>query len=405
MNDQTTALAQRPSGQVQTQKEEVDFQPFGAADRIKLNVSIVQSLCAVPTRSGQLPTRQDALRFMMLCRAQRLNPFAGDAYLVGYDTKNGPKFNLITAHQAFLKRAEVNPEFDGMASGVIVAPGLDCVACNGTGLVSYSGKPVVCPICSGKGKRDEVEGDLVPEGQELVGGWAHVKLRNRSIPTHRRISLAAGRPEFASPIWEKNPAGMIVKQAEADALRSTFPTLLGGLLMQGETPIDLIGDRAESSREVVALSNPAPVQKRSAAPAVQQLPTPPAPPTQQPAQARRGPTPVEEPLSAEERAEAEMGIAPQAPQAEAATVETPTAPTKPAAIPLQEQLCDIVVGAGFNYDTFAAWGRAEFGSGDKSTGILAWDTWSGFVDVSDQFAKFCIRAKTGMLAALKGGGL
>merc|ERR1711991_914366 len=58
--------------------------------------------------------------FLMLCRARKLNPFEGDAYLVGYDSKDGAKFSLITSHQALLKRAELCQQFDGMESGLIL---------------------------------------------------------------------------------------------------------------------------------------------------------------------------------------------------------------------------------------------------------------------------------------------
>ncbi len=113
----STAITTKPK-----EERDMTFVPFGAADSIKLSVEIVKNLIAVPTKSGQTCTDRDAMKFMMLCRAQRLNPFAGDAFLIGYDSRDGgePSFSLITAHVAFLKRAETHPEFDGMKSGIIV---------------------------------------------------------------------------------------------------------------------------------------------------------------------------------------------------------------------------------------------------------------------------------------------
>src|ERR1700686_2009355 len=97
----------------------IEFVPFGANGKIMLNIKIVRSLLCKPTRRGHLCSDQDALRFMMLCKSKGLNPFEGDAFLVGYDTKLRDdtyvgEFSLIVAHQAFLKRAGRNPEFDGM---------------------------------------------------------------------------------------------------------------------------------------------------------------------------------------------------------------------------------------------------------------------------------------------------
>lgn len=182
----------------------MEFIPFGAADKIKLSVALVQNTVCIPTKTGKVCTARDALRFMMLCQAQRLNPYAGDCYLCGYDGKNGPAFSLITAHQAFLKRAETCQDYEGMESGVIL--------CNDDSVIT------------------EREGDFVLESEHCVGGWARVHRKGRK-PTYRRTSIAAMRPPYETPFWENRfkAAAQIVKCAEADALRSTFPTLLGGL--------------------------------------------------------------------------------------------------------------------------------------------------------------------------------
>lgn len=189
-----------------TSADEIEFIPLGTDEKIKLSVAIVTNMIAVPTRSGKFPSRNDAIKFMMLCRARHLNPFEGDAFLLGYDTQDGPQFSLITAHQVFLKRAEANDNFAGMESGVIVE--------------------------TSEGKITEREGDLVIKGETLIGGWAKAFRRDREKPTYRRLSLSVystGRSR-----WSKDPAGMIVKCAEADALRSAFPTHLGGLYSSEE---------------------------------------------------------------------------------------------------------------------------------------------------------------------------
>ena len=112
MNPTTALQKQEPKS--------IEFVPFGAADKIKLSVEIVKNIVAVPTKSGKTCNDRDAMKFIMLCSAQRLNPFAGDAFLIGYDTQNGPSFSLITAHQAFLKRAETCADYEGMDSGIIL---------------------------------------------------------------------------------------------------------------------------------------------------------------------------------------------------------------------------------------------------------------------------------------------
>lgn len=163
----------------------VSFVPFGAGtkEELTLTVGMVRNFIAVKTKSGKVPSDAQLVKFMMLCKARQLNPFEGDAYLVGYDTQDGPQFSLITAHQAFLKRAEVNPNFDGMESGVIVD--------------------------DGQGQIIERQGDFVVKGEILLGGWAKVHLKNRSIPTYRRLNLQTFVKN--TKIWRENPQGMIVK--------------------------------------------------------------------------------------------------------------------------------------------------------------------------------------------------
>lgn len=196
---------EKPTTVVAVADKPMEFVPFGGKDPVKLSIAIVRRLIAVNTKTGKAPTDDDCIRFMMLCSAKRLNPFESDAYLIGYDTQDGPKFSLITAHQAFLKRAEANPEYDGMESGVIVMR---------------------------DGKLVDVEGDFHLDGDTIVGGWAVVHFKNREFPMKKRIRLA--RFNTGKSQWAKDPAGMICKCAEADALRSSFPTLLGGLYLNEE---------------------------------------------------------------------------------------------------------------------------------------------------------------------------
>lgn len=197
----------------------MEYVPYGCQDKIKLSVAIVKNLIAVPTKSGKTCSDRDAMKFLMLCQSKRLNPFEGDAFLIGYDGRdNVAQFSLITAHQAFLKRAELHPEYDGMKSGVIVQ------------------------IESEDNKLIDLEGDFHLEDQKLLGGWATVYFKSRKIPTTRRLRLARFKKPFG--VWLDDPAGMIVKCAEADALRSSFPTMLGGLYLREEVELPTNGHGA-----------------------------------------------------------------------------------------------------------------------------------------------------------------
>jgi len=183
----------------------IEFTPFGAKDKIQLSIAIVKRLVAVKTKTGKSCSDEDAFKFMLMCQARKLNPFEGDAYLIGYDTATGPQFSLITAHQAFLKRAELNPEFDGMESGTIVLR---------------------------QGQVVDLLGDWHMQNDNVLGGWATVYFKNRKYPMKKRLRLSRFNKGFG--VWKEDPAGMIVKCAEADALRSSFPTMLGGMFIQEE---------------------------------------------------------------------------------------------------------------------------------------------------------------------------
>lgn len=220
-----------------TQKSEIEFVPYGAQDPIKLSVNIIKNYVAIPTKSGKLPDDRECIRFLMLCKSRRLNPFEGDCFLQGYDGRDGAQFSLITAHQAFLKRAEHHPEYDGMRSGVIVRTEASEVA--------------------------DREGDFTFDEDTLLGAWATIYFKQRKQPMHRRLKLATFRKPFGR--WNDDAAGMIVKCAEADALRSSFPTLLGGLYSAEE-----IG-RIEPTNSTVRLADLSDLgpQKPSSSPAAQ----------------------------------------------------------------------------------------------------------------------------------------
>ncbi|HEX2881218.1 MAG TPA: recombinase RecT, partial [Polyangiaceae bacterium] len=178
---------------VQKEERVMEYIPFGSDEAIKLSVSIIQNMVCIPTKSGAICTERDAMKFMMLCKARALNPFEGDAFLQGYDAKDGAVFSLITAHQAFLKRAEPHPEFAGMRSGIVVNDPIVCPACKGAG-ERPNGKP--CKACDEIGVTDELIGDIIPANAKLLGGWAIVYFKNRPEPMHKRVALSVFRKPF-----------------------------------------------------------------------------------------------------------------------------------------------------------------------------------------------------------------
>lgn len=191
---------------IEAAEKAISYVPLGNASEITLTIAIVRKFLATRTKSGKEPSDADIVKFMMLCKVRQLDPWQGDAYLIGYDSDQGPTFTLITAHQALAKRSELNKDFDGLESGVIVK-------------VDDSG-----PVFR--------EGDFTLEGEKLLGGWAKVYRRDRSKPFYQ--ALKVGTYDTQKSRWNKDKAGMIVKCAEAGAYRAAFPTQLGGMYTQEE---------------------------------------------------------------------------------------------------------------------------------------------------------------------------
>lgn len=142
--------------------------------------------------------------FMELCRAQRLNPFLNEAYLVKF---KGSPAQIMVAHKALVKRAEAHPEYDGMQHGVVV-------------------------MRNGEIHKEE-RGAFYPDaGETLIGGWAKVYRKDRRMPICAERSLKSMNKNQAN--WKTMPDIMIDKCAQAAALREAFPDELRALYTEDE---------------------------------------------------------------------------------------------------------------------------------------------------------------------------
>lgn len=152
-------------------------------------------------------SNQELVLFIGMCKANGLNPFDRDCYLIKYGS-NSPAA-MVTAEKVFLKRAQHHPDFDGLQAGIIV-------------------------IEIETGKMIEREGTFyIPEEEKLVGGWCKVYLKGRRMPSYESVSLSEyiGRKKdgTVNEQWAKRPATMIRKVARVHALKEAFPSDLGGL--------------------------------------------------------------------------------------------------------------------------------------------------------------------------------
>ena len=152
---------------------------------------------------------QEILMFIELCKAQKLNPFVRDAYLVKYGSNPA---QIIVGKDVFIKRANANPNFDGMKAGIVVLDKNDQIV--------------------------EREGALKLKNEELVGGWCEVYLKDKRVPIRCLVSFDeyAQRTKTGqlNTMWANKGATMIRKVAQSHALREAFPEDLRGLYQQEE---------------------------------------------------------------------------------------------------------------------------------------------------------------------------
>lgn len=187
------------------QKAEKNF----LEDPQSLNSSIVRKYLDPQGRASD----EELAYFIAQARVQNLNPFTKEIYFIKYG--NQPA-QIVVALKAFQKKADAHPEYDGMESGIIYEK---------DGEVKYS------------------QGAFLPNGAEILGGWATVYRKDRKFPTKVEVTFSEydnskirkegtvnkfGK-ENKPNTWDEKPSIMIRKVAIVSALREAFPNELGGV--------------------------------------------------------------------------------------------------------------------------------------------------------------------------------
>ena len=170
--------------------------------KIRLTPEIVRNYLV--SGNKEAVSMQELAMFMNLCKYSQLNPWVKEAYCIKYGSEPA---TMVVGKEAFQKRAEANPNYDGSEAGIVV---LD--------------------------KSEEVvyrKGTMKLPGDELIGGYAEVWRKDRTHSTRIEVSFDeyAGRKKDGSlnGQWSKKPATMIRKVALVQALRETFPSAFGGM--------------------------------------------------------------------------------------------------------------------------------------------------------------------------------
>ena len=209
------------------EKKEIVVKYEVDGNEIKLSPSIVQKYIV---GSDSKITMPEFKFFTELCKARKLNPFLKEVYCIKYGDNPA---QIVVGKDAILKRAILNPNYDGMESGVIV--------------IGKSGEAV------------ERKGTFKLPDEQLVGGWAKVYRKDWQHPTYCSVSFdevaqKKSNGELNSN-WSSKGATMVEKVAKVRALRETFIEQLGGMYEAEEMGVDL-PQTQQSSAVVVEQDEP-----------------------------------------------------------------------------------------------------------------------------------------------------
>lgn len=198
-------------------------------NEVKLTPSIVQNYI-VGADNGKI-TVPEFKFFTELCKARKLNPFLKEAYCIKYGSNPA---QIVVGKDAVLKRAILNPHYDGMESGVIV--------------LTENGEVI------------ERNGTFRLATEQLVGGWARVYRKNWGHPTYCSVSFdEVAQKKSGGQLnnqWATKGATMVEKVAKVRALRETFIEDLGGMYEAEEMGVDLPRETAPQTNVVIEQDEP-----------------------------------------------------------------------------------------------------------------------------------------------------
>lgn len=202
-------------------------------EQIKLTPSIVQQY--IVGDGGQI-TLPEFKFFTELCKVRKLNPFLKEAYCIKFGSNPA---QIVVGKDAVLKRAVLNPNFDGIESGVIVQ--------------NLESHEII-----------ERQGTFyLRESEKLVGGWAKVYRKDWKFPTYCSVAFdEVAQKKSGGALnsnWATKGGTMVEKVAKVRALRETFVEDLGGMYEADELPRS--GDLPVTEPETFTQNEPEIIQQ------------------------------------------------------------------------------------------------------------------------------------------------
>lgn len=194
-----------------------------------LTPSIVQQY--IVSGNGTI-TMPEFKLFTELCKVRKLNPFLKEAYLIKFGDSPA---QIVVGKDAVLKRAVLNPKYDGMESGIIVFDENTCEV-------------------------KERKGTFHLKEEAIVGGWAKVYRKDWKYPTYCSVTFDEVAQKknngYLNSNWAGKPGTMVEKVAKVRALRETFVEELGGMYDEDEMPLPVNNEPVYSEPEIIPQPEP-----------------------------------------------------------------------------------------------------------------------------------------------------
>ena len=152
-------------------------------------------------------SQQEINLFIKLCESFKLNPFVCEAYLIPFE---GHGAQMIVGYDAYRRRADANPDFQYLKSGIIVLRGGEIV---------------------------NKEGACLYPTESLVGGWCRVYRARGNIQVTFFKEVNFAEYNRGNSMWKSKPCTMIEKVAISQALRAAFPSDFAGTYTPEEYPV------------------------------------------------------------------------------------------------------------------------------------------------------------------------
>lgn len=157
------------------------------------NVELLRKSVALGATDDEFKT------FMYLCKAYDLDPLKKEIYFIKY----GSKTSILTSRDGYLKIANLNENFNGLESDVVYLGDVLTKRDDGSLHIAYGPE------------------HLSFDKSKLTGAFCSVFRKDRDKATTIFVSIREYYKKDA-PIWQQYTNAMILKVAEAMALKRAF---------------------------------------------------------------------------------------------------------------------------------------------------------------------------------------